>query len=74
MDELGNVVRNKARLVAQGYNQEEGIDFDEAFAPVARIEAIRLLLAFCMPYEFQTLSNECKECFFKWLYSRRGIC
>ena len=46
MDELGNVVRNKAKLVAQGYNQEEGIDFDETFTPVARIEAIRLLLAF----------------------------
>ena len=40
MDELGNVVRNKARLVTQGYNQEECIDFDKTFAPVARIETI----------------------------------
>ena len=40
MDEMGNMVRNKARLIAQGYNQEEGIDFDETLAPVARIEAI----------------------------------
>ena len=40
MDELGNVVRNKYQLVAQGYNQEEGIDFTETFAPVARLEAI----------------------------------
>ncbi|GJT57624.1 putative ribonuclease H-like domain-containing protein [Tanacetum coccineum] len=45
-DERGVVVRNKARLVAQGYRQEEGIDYDEVFAPVARIEAIRIFLAF----------------------------
>nr|GEW48550.1 hypothetical protein [Tanacetum cinerariifolium] len=44
-DERGIVVRNKARLVAQGYTQEEGIDYDEVFAPVARIEAIRLFFA-----------------------------
>jgi len=40
------VVRNKTRLVAKGYNQEEGIDFDETFAPVTRLEAIRIRLAF----------------------------
>ncbi|GJW25745.1 putative ribonuclease H-like domain-containing protein [Tanacetum coccineum] len=45
-DERGIVVRNKARLVAQGYKQEEGIDYDEVFAHVARIEAIRLFLAY----------------------------
>ncbi|KAG9450348.1 hypothetical protein H6P81_010313 [Aristolochia fimbriata] len=45
IDEEGNVVRNKARLVAQGYTQVEGVDFDETFAPVARLESIRLLLA-----------------------------
>nr|GEX49047.1 hypothetical protein [Tanacetum cinerariifolium] len=44
-DERGIVIRNKARLVAQGHIQEEGIDYDEVFAPVARIEAIRLFLA-----------------------------
>ncbi|GJX38041.1 putative ribonuclease H-like domain-containing protein [Tanacetum coccineum] len=44
-DERGIVVRNKARLVAQGYTQEEGIDYDEVFVPVARIEAIGLFLA-----------------------------
>ncbi|GKE35608.1 putative ribonuclease H-like domain-containing protein, partial [Tanacetum coccineum] len=44
-DERGIVIRNKARLVAQGYTQEEGIDNDEVFSPLARIEAIRLFLA-----------------------------
>ncbi|GKG21461.1 putative ribonuclease H-like domain-containing protein, partial [Tanacetum coccineum] len=45
-DERGIVIRNKARLVAQGHTQEEGIDYDEVFAPVARIEAIRIFLAY----------------------------
>ncbi|XP_074277789.1 putative mitochondrial protein AtMg00820 [Silene latifolia] len=46
LDDTGVIVRNKARLVVQGYNQPEGIDYDETFAPVARLEAIRLLIAF----------------------------
>ena len=46
LDESGKVIRNKSRLVAQGYNQQEGIDYDETFAPVTRLEAIRMLLAF----------------------------
>ncbi|GJY27152.1 retrovirus-related pol polyprotein from transposon TNT 1-94 [Tanacetum coccineum] len=44
-DEFGGVLKNKARLVAQGFRQEEGIDFEESFAPVARIEAIRIFVA-----------------------------
>nr|GEW43893.1 hypothetical protein [Tanacetum cinerariifolium] len=44
LDELGGILKNKARLVAHGYRQEEGIDFEESFAPVARLEAIRIFL------------------------------
>jgi hypothetical protein len=46
LNEDGQVTRNKARLVCKGYAQIEGIDFEETFAPVARMEAIRLLLAY----------------------------
>ncbi|GJV49632.1 retrovirus-related pol polyprotein from transposon TNT 1-94, partial [Tanacetum coccineum] len=46
LDELGGILKNKARLVARGYHQEEGIDFEESFAPVARLEAVRIFLAF----------------------------
>ena len=52
MDENGIIIRNKARLVAQGYNQQEGIDYEETFAPVARLEAIRMLLAFACHKNF----------------------
>nr|GFA34127.1 retrovirus-related Pol polyprotein from transposon TNT 1-94 [Tanacetum cinerariifolium] len=45
LDEYGDVLKNKARLVAKGYRQEEGIDFEESFAPVARIEEIRIFIA-----------------------------
>nr|GEV31469.1 hypothetical protein [Tanacetum cinerariifolium] len=45
LDEYGDVLKNKARLVAKGYRQEEGIDFEESFAPVTRIEAIRIFIA-----------------------------
>nr|GFA36720.1 hypothetical protein [Tanacetum cinerariifolium] len=44
-DEFGRVLKNKARLVAQGFGQEEGIDFEESFAPISRIEAIRIFVA-----------------------------
>nr|GFB88988.1 retrovirus-related Pol polyprotein from transposon TNT 1-94 [Tanacetum cinerariifolium] len=46
LDELAGILKNKARLVAHGYRQEEGIDFEESFAPVARLEAIRIFLAY----------------------------
>ncbi|GJW77359.1 copia protein [Tanacetum coccineum] len=46
LDEMGGILKNKARLVARGYRQEEGIDFEESFAPVARLDAIQIFLAY----------------------------
>ena len=74
MDESGVVVRNKARLIAQSYNQEERIDFDETFAPVARLESIRMLLAFACHKYFILYQNGCQECIFKWLHYEGSLC
>ncbi|GJT88320.1 putative ribonuclease H-like domain-containing protein [Tanacetum coccineum] len=62
-DERGIVIKNKARLVAQGYIQEEGIDYDEVFAPVARIEAIRLFLAYASFKDFVVYQMDVKSAF-----------
>nr|GEV64122.1 putative ribonuclease H-like domain-containing protein [Tanacetum cinerariifolium] len=62
-DERGIVIRNKARLVAQGYIQEEGIDYDEVFAPVARIKAIRLFLAYALFMGFTVYKMDVKSAF-----------
>nr|GEY98002.1 uncharacterized mitochondrial protein AtMg00810-like [Tanacetum cinerariifolium] len=62
-DERGIVVRNKARLVAQGYTQEEGIDYEEVFTPVARIEAIRLFLAYASFMGFMVYQMDVKSAF-----------
>ncbi|GJS51658.1 ribonuclease H-like domain-containing protein, partial [Tanacetum coccineum] len=62
-DERGIVVRNRERLVAQGYTQEEGIDYDEVFAPVARIEAIRLFLAYASFMGFIVYQMDVKSSF-----------
>ena len=63
LDEEGNVVRNKARLVAQGYNQQEGIDFDETYAPVARLESIRMFLAYACFKNFKLYQMDVKSAF-----------
>ncbi|GKB59333.1 putative ribonuclease H-like domain-containing protein, partial [Tanacetum coccineum] len=62
-DERGIVIRNKARIVAQGHTQEEGIDYDEVFAPVARIEAIRLFLAYASFMGFMVYQMDVKSAF-----------
>ncbi|GJW35260.1 copia protein [Tanacetum coccineum] len=63
LDENGVVSRNKARLVAQGYNQQEGIDFDETYARVARLESIRILLAYAYAHDFKLFQMDVKSAF-----------
>ncbi|GKA78360.1 putative ribonuclease H-like domain-containing protein, partial [Tanacetum coccineum] len=62
-DKRGIVIKNKARLVAQGYTQEEGIDYDKDFSPVARIEAIRLFLAYASFKDFVVYQMDVKSSF-----------
>jgi hypothetical protein len=56
-------VRNKAHLVAQGFNQVECLDFEETFAPIARLEAIRILLAFAASKGFKLFQMDVKSAF-----------
>ncbi|GJT06392.1 retrovirus-related pol polyprotein from transposon TNT 1-94 [Tanacetum coccineum] len=63
LDENGIVSRNKARLVAQGYNQQEGIDYDETYAPVARLESIRILLSYAYALDFKLFQMDVKSAF-----------
>ncbi|GJR69166.1 retrovirus-related pol polyprotein from transposon TNT 1-94 [Tanacetum coccineum] len=63
LDELGDILKNKARLVARGYRQEEGIDFEESFALVARIEAIRIFLAFAAHMNMVIYQMDAKTAF-----------
>nr|GFC82141.1 retrovirus-related Pol polyprotein from transposon TNT 1-94 [Tanacetum cinerariifolium] len=62
-DEGGLVIRNKARLVAVGYSQQEGIYYDETFTPVARIEAIRLFLAYAAHKDLTVFQMDVKTTF-----------
>nr|GEU66258.1 retrovirus-related Pol polyprotein from transposon TNT 1-94 [Tanacetum cinerariifolium] len=63
LDENGVVSKNKARLVAQGYNQQEGIDYDETYALVARLESIRILLAYAFALDFKLFQMDVKGAF-----------
>jgi len=63
LDEQGVIVRNKARLVAKVYNQEEGIDFGETYPPVSRLEAVRLLLAYACMNGFRLHQMDVKSVF-----------
>ncbi|GJV57789.1 retrovirus-related pol polyprotein from transposon TNT 1-94 [Tanacetum coccineum] len=63
IDELGGILKNKARLVARGYRQEEGIDFEESFAPVVRLEAIRIFLVFAAHMNIVVYQMDVKTAF-----------
>nr|GEV02648.1 retrovirus-related Pol polyprotein from transposon TNT 1-94 [Tanacetum cinerariifolium] len=63
LDENGVVSRNKARLVAQGYNQQEEINYDETYAPVARLESISILLAYACTLDFKLIQMDVKSAF-----------
>nr|GFB50625.1 retrovirus-related Pol polyprotein from transposon TNT 1-94 [Tanacetum cinerariifolium] len=64
LDELGGILKNKARLVARGYRQKEGIDFEESFAPVSRLEAIRIFLAYAAHKNIVVYQMDVKTAFF----------
>ncbi|GKD94524.1 retrovirus-related pol polyprotein from transposon TNT 1-94 [Tanacetum coccineum] len=63
MDENGVVIKNKSRLVAQGFGEEEGIDYDETFAPATRIEAIMIFLAYAAYMGFMVYQMDVKSAF-----------
>ena len=63
MDESENVIRNKARIVSQGYTQIKGINFEETFTPVVRLEAIRMTLAFASFKDFKLFQMDIKSAF-----------
>ena len=71
-DEFGNMVRNKSRLVAQGYTQIEGVDFDETFAPVARIESIRLIFAVACLIGFKLFQMDVMSDFFNDILNKEA--
>ena len=63
IDEDGEIIRNKSRLVAQGYTQVEGVDFDESFSPVARLESIRILMSIACTMNFKLYQMNVKCAF-----------
>ena len=73
LDVNGVITRNKAWLVAQGYNQDDGIDYEETYASAARLEAIRLLLAFACSKNFKLFQTDVKSAFLNG-YVNEEVC
>ena len=69
LNEQGEVIRNKAKLVAQGYSQQEGVDYNETFAPVARLEAIRLHLSNAVKHNITLYQMDVKSAFLNGVIS-----
>jgi hypothetical protein len=63
-DEFGVVTMNKGKLVVKGYSQVKGLDFEETFAPVARLESIRILLTYVTHHDFKFYQMDVKSAFF----------
>ncbi|GJR44828.1 putative ribonuclease H-like domain-containing protein [Tanacetum coccineum] len=73
-DERGTIIKNKARLVAQGYRQEEGVDYDEVFAQLPKLKQIRLFFGIASLWGFTVYRWMSKVAFFIWQHHRRGVC
>nr|GEX43268.1 retrovirus-related Pol polyprotein from transposon TNT 1-94 [Tanacetum cinerariifolium] len=73
LDELGGILKNNACLVARGYRQEEGIDFEESFAPVARLEAIRIFLTFAAHMNMIVYQMDVKMAFLNGILREEGL-
>jgi hypothetical protein len=73
-DEHGVVIRKKARLVAQGFTQIEGLDFGQTYAPVGRLESIRILLAYAAHHDFKLYQMDVKSAFLNGPYHDFKLC
>jgi hypothetical protein len=73
-DEPGVVTGNKARLVAKGYSQVKDLDFKETFAPVGRLESIRILLAYATQHNFKLYQYRCEKCILEWACQGGTLC
>jgi hypothetical protein len=74
LNEKGKIEKHKARLVAKGFSQQPGIDYGETFAPVARLDTVRTILATAAQNKWKVFQLDVKSTFFKWHIARRSIC